>query len=153
MKAIGRTLASVAAAALVSLALAGAVLAVEPTVGGELSAARNRITVKSNGNVPATIRMSAESVTLSVTQFDLLPGESRDLTFTGKAVGYVSATYEAMVEGQETASATLSLNLVPVPPPAPSPIPGILTGLLVLAGLAFATWRIRPWRFRLVRAA
>lgn len=141
---------SLAAAALVSLALAGAVLAADPTVGGQLSAGGNRITVQSNGNVPARVSMAAESVTLSVTTFELQPGESRDLTFTGKAVGYVNATYEALVDGQETATATLSLNLEPVPPTPPSPLGAILIGLLLLAGLAFIVRRLHPWTWRIV---
>jgi hypothetical protein len=67
------------------------------------------------------------------------------LTFTGKALGYVSATYHALVTGQETATATLSLNLEPVIPPPPSPLPGILATLATLLALAFLTWRTVRW--------
>jgi hypothetical protein len=141
---------AVASAILASLVLVGVALAADPTVGGELAAGGNSVHVTSNGNVPAHVVMSADAVALSVTEFDLQPGETHDLTFTGKAVGTVSATYHAIVTGQETASATLTLNLVAhVPPPPFDPtIPGI-AGLLIAATLLLVR-RLRPWRWRLV---
>lgn len=144
------TLAAIAAAG------AGAVRAAdEPTVGGTLSAAGNTITVYSNGNVPARVSMSAESVTLSRTEFTILPGETVNLTFSGRAVGHVSATYTIIpVAGQETGSATLTLGLEPVTPPPPpfDPTPfGI--GFVAITGLLLLWRRVRPDKWRIVRVA
>lgn len=152
MKAIGRTFASVAASALVSLALAGAVLAAEPpTVGGTLSAAGDTIYVMSGGNVPASVVLTATDVTLSVDEFIIQPGETQEVTFSGaKAIGTVTAVYSILpMEGQEAGSATLTLALEPMQTPAPSPLPAILFGLLLLAGFAFLMRRLRPWRWRI----
>lgn len=146
---------AVASSLLVSLVLTGGVLAadVEPTVGGELSAGGNHIQVLSNGNVIAHVVMEAESVSLSTYEFDLNPGQTRELTFTGKAGGAVSATYHALVTGQETATATLSLNLVPrVPETYPFAL-FLLIGVFLL-GFLLAMRRLRPWRWRIdTRAA
>lgn len=163
MKAIARILATMAAATLLSLVLGGVAFAASPvpTVGGTLSAAGNSITVLSNGNVTAHVVMAAEYVTLSETAFDLAPGQSHELTFTGKATGYVSATYTIVATGTETASATLSLNLVPRPVVAPLSLGDFGPGgrgapvwiIVLILAVALILRRVKPWQWRLTRVA
>jgi hypothetical protein len=151
---------AVAAAMLLSLVLGSVALAadpsptIQPTVGGTLSAAGKTITVFSNGNVPAHVTMSAEQVTLSETSFDIQPGQTHDLTFKGKATGHVTALYSVIpVEGADAGSAQLTLGLDPVTLPPPSPLGTILWSVLIALAVVFVTWRLKPWRLRLVRAA
>jgi hypothetical protein len=141
-------------AALAALAtlplLAGAVSAASPspTVGGELAAVGNAITVTSHGNVPARVVMAAEAVTLSETTFSLAPGEAHRLTFTGPAAGHVYATLAVAETAGDTANVTLAVNLRPIPSPGDG-LP--IVALLVLACLALAARRVQPWRWRLVK--
>lgn len=126
----------------------------QPTVGGTLSVAGKTITVYSNGNVPAHITMSAESVTLSETSFDIQPYESHDLTFTGKADGRVTALYTTVApDGGESGSASLNISLVPVPPkPDQSGLIGAIALLLLLVMVAlYIIRRVKPWRLRVSR--
>lgn len=158
---------AVAAAILASLVLAGVALAadpsptIQPTVGGTLSAEGKTITVLSNGNVPAHVTMTAESVTLSETEFDIQPGTTHTLTFEGKAVGSVTALYTtaALTDKGDRGSAQLTLRLVPgkVPPPpftlgdfGPGGRGVPLWIALVIAALALLAYRLKVWRWRLV---
>lgn len=132
----------------------GSVSAAEPLplVGGTLSAAGDEITVLSQGNVPVHVDMVAESVTLSVSSFDLLPGDTRTLTFTGRAVGSVSATMTALSTSGEAGSATLTLGLEPAKTPAAPPAPWQpFVVLLILAAVGLAIRRLRPWELRIHR--
>lgn len=144
--------------ALASLVLAGAggLRAAEPTsaptVGGTLSVDGRTISVYSNGNVPATIFMSAEAVTLTETSFALLPGETRELTFSGEPDGRVTALYVAQAEGQESGSAALSISLSPVPYVPPTDWAPLLLLAAVLGAFLLVLRRFRPWRWRIVTA-
>jgi hypothetical protein len=135
-------------ATLASLVLAGVAIAAspQPTVGGTLSAAGRTITVLSNGNVVAHVTLTAEKVTLSETSFDIAPGQSHSVTFTGEPLGYVSALYAIPPKiGEDGGSATLSLNLKPYVPPA-NYSAGIIA-ILLIGGCAFLLLRYRPWRY------
>jgi hypothetical protein len=144
-----------------TLGVAG-VAATEPTVGGTLSAGGNSIHVFSNGNVPAHVSMTATDVTLSETSFDIQPGQTHDLTFTGGAVGSVSALYttSALNQAGDKGSAQLTLRLIPgVTPPSlfstpvgPTSLGYLLMGALLLLAVLFLLWRFRPWTYRLTRA-
>jgi hypothetical protein len=139
--------------ALASVALAGAggIRAASPTVGGTLSAVGNTVTVKSNGNVPARITLSAEVVHLSETTFALDSGQSHTVTFAGDPVGKVYAAF-AVVTGAtsgDTNSLTLAVGLKPYTPPLDLAPYG--AALLVFAGLVLALRRWRPWQYRLAR--
>lgn len=162
MKTTARLTAAVVAAALVTFVVAGAVLAASPaptdvpTVGGTLSAAGKTIEVYSNGNVPAHVTMSATDVTLSETEFDLLPGETHTLTFSGaKATGTVSALYTTIARfaNGESGSAKLTLALAPFKAPPVNLLPYVLVGLLVALALVLALRRLRPWEWRITRKA
>jgi hypothetical protein len=139
------------AALTLSVGVAG-VAAAGPTVGGTLSAEGHNISVFSNGNVPAHIHMTASDVVLSESDFDLQPGETHHLTFSGpKATGDVTALYTtvAVTESGETGSAALNLRLTPGVPPPPSPVLPVGLSLLLLIGLLLLLRRTRPWRYRL----
>jgi hypothetical protein len=161
------TTARILAAAVAVLALtlsvgAGAVLAadpsptVQPTVGGTLSAGGRTIEVYSNGNVPSHVHMTAEVVTLSESDFDILPGQTHRLTFSGpKAVGTVSALYTTIPHpGEESGSATLTLNLTPgkyIPPFDWTPF--LIGGLIAAAFAIPARWVKRNVRISRKAAA
>lgn len=133
------------------LGMVGSVRAADPTIGGELAAVNDTVTVTSHGSVPARIVMSAESVILSELAFDLAPGEVHRLTFTGPAEGYVYATFAAeQVAGADTSGVTLAVNLRPLAPTGP-PWETIGLWTLVLAVLILTARRLRPWRWRIVR--
>jgi hypothetical protein len=153
VKVILRVTATILAVLSIALGAAGAVRGADPTVGGTLSADRNTITVFSNGNVPAHVYMSAEFVTLSEADFELLPGEQHSLTFTGKAVGYVKALYVAVpVGGTESGTVELAIGLEPtrLAPVMDLTVPfGI--GLTLLA-LIFIALRVKPWQWRIYRS-
>ncbi len=148
--------AAVVLSALVSLALAGAAgvraASPEPTVGGTLAVDGKTISVYSGGNVPAHVYLTATDARLSESDFEIAPGATHSLTFSGPAVGTVTALYVTDVAGQESGSAALTIGLVPahVPPPpfdwAPVGLGGIVT-----FGMMLLLRRWRPWRYRLVR--
>lgn len=155
MKTTVRYLAAVAVAMLASFALVGMAQAAEPsatpTAGGVLSHDGKAILVRSDGNVPAHVTLTAEAVTLAESEFDMQPGEERVVSYTGEPKGRVGVTFAVPgPAGGETSGVSLSLVLREYTPPPP--YAAIAGGLLLLGGVAFLLARTKPWRYRLVRA-
>ena len=141
--------------AILAIALAGgSASAASPevgTVGGRLAAVDHTVTVTSQGTLPVRVTMSAEVVDLTLDSFDLQPGETRELSFTGDPVGRVYATFSTRTtaDASDSNSLTLSVGLKPYTPPFDwTPV-----GLLILLSTAcvLVALRVRPWEFRLAR--
>jgi len=126
--------------------------AAEPLIGGKLSAGGAEVIVVSQGTVPVLVTMTADAVSLSEATFQLAPGQSHRLTYSGESRGTVTAHLAQLpsLTGGDSASVDLVVHLKPYTPP--TDWSGILYGLLGLTALAVILRKVKPWRYRITRA-
>ena len=158
MKTTARLIATVVAATLVSLVLAGVVLAASPSpglIGGTLSTTGDAVTIESHATMPVQVTFEATAAGVSVTPVTLTldPNETGHATISGPLVGKVSAhlVQTGPDASGDKAAVTLEVGIKPyIPPFDPTPIGG---AALLIAGAAFLLWRVRHVRIHITRSA
>lgn len=124
------------------------------TIGGKLSADSHAATLTSQGTLPVSVQITVDGpLTVKPDHFTLDPGQTVKMAVSGGDRGTISARLTALTApaGQDAASATLSVTLKPYVAPPTVPTWPLYAALAIVAA-ALVMRRLRPWRYRLVRA-
>lgn len=150
---VRRLVVTLAATFSLFLAGQGSVTAASPeTLGARLTTSTEWVEIESKASVPThvVLRVAEGTFSLETTDFDMAPGETRRVPYTGTGEGSVAARMTALEASGDAGAVELVgwLRYTPQTPAPPTPplIPIVGTTLLALAVLVIVVREVRRRR-------